>query len=118
MREQWKWAEGKKDADFRMLFQRAKAEAYFGHYRSFRRLIIQARELAIEENEPLNETVFCGDATLTEAEAGNFARAWQLSKDGLRGPQYRGSRAVLTLSLARAGQTRQAQELADSLNHR
>jgi eukaryotic-like serine/threonine-protein kinase len=117
MREQWKWAEGKPDADFRMLYQRAKTEAYFGHYRSFRRLIARARELAFEENESLNGTGFSGDAALTEAEAGNFARALQLSEEGLRGPQYRGTRAVLALSLARAGQTRRAQEFADSLNH-
>jgi serine/threonine protein kinase/Tfp pilus assembly protein PilF len=117
MQEQWKWAEGKPVADFRAFYQRAETEAYLGHYRSFRRLIARARELAIAENEPLKGAEFSGKAALTEAEAGNFARALQLSEEGLRGPQYRGTRALLTLSLARAGKTGRAQEFADSLNH-
>jgi tetratricopeptide (TPR) repeat protein len=117
MQEQWKWAEGKPDANFRTLYQKAKTEAYFGHYRSFRRLIARARQLAIEENEPLEGTGFSGDAALTEAEAGNFAEALQLSEEGLKGAQYRGTRTVLALSLARAGQTGRAQKFADALNH-
>lgn len=116
MQAQWKWAEGKQDADYLMLYQRALTEAYHGHYRSFRYLSARAKELAIKENTLLQSSWIINDQALTEAEAGNLSQALDLAEQGLKGPQYRTRQPILALAFARAGQISRAQELADSLN--
>ena len=116
MQAQWKWAEGKQDADYLMLYQRALTEAYQGHYRSFRSISARAKELAIKENTLLQSSWIINDEALTEAEAGNLSQALVLAEQGLKGPQYRTRQPILALAFARAGQISQAQELADSLN--
>jgi serine/threonine protein kinase len=116
MQEQWRWAEGKPEAGYLMLYQRALTEAYYGHYRNFRYLAARAKELAIKENILLESSWITNDEALTEAEAGNLPQALDLAEQGLKGPQYRTRRPLLALAFARAGQISRAQELADSID--
>jgi Flp pilus assembly protein TadD len=116
MQEQWKWAEGKPEADYLMLYQRALAEAYHGRYRNFRSLSARAKELAIKENTLIQSSWITNNDALTEAEAGNIPEALDLAERGLTEPQYRTRRPILALAFARAGQVSRAQELADSIN--
>jgi eukaryotic-like serine/threonine-protein kinase len=116
MQEQWGWAEGKPEADYLMLYQRALTEAYYGHYRNFRYLSARAKELAIKENILFESSWITNDEALTEAEAGNLPQALDLAEQGLKGPQYRTRRPILALAFARAGQISRAQELTDSIN--
>jgi eukaryotic-like serine/threonine-protein kinase len=113
---QWRWAEGKPDADYLMLYQRALAEAYRGRYRNFRYLSARAKQLAIEENTLFQSSWITNNDALTEAEAGNISEALDLAERGLTGPQYRTRRAVLALAFARAGRITRAEELAESIN--
>jgi serine/threonine protein kinase/Flp pilus assembly protein TadD len=116
MQEQWRWAEGKPEADYLILYQRALTEAYYGHYRNFRYLAARAKELAIKENILLESSWITNDEALTEAETGNLRQALDLAEQGLKGPQYRTGRPILALAFARAGQISRAQELTDSIN--
>jgi serine/threonine protein kinase/tetratricopeptide (TPR) repeat protein len=116
MQKQWRWAEGKPEAEPEMLRVRASLEAYYGHYGSFRRLSARARELAIKGNMLFQRSRITSYEALTEAEAGNATRALQLAEMDLREPQHPATRPLLALALAQAGQTTRAQELADGIN--
>jgi serine/threonine protein kinase len=117
MQEQWAWAEGKPDADLRMLWLRGLIEAYRGHYRSFRSLSARAQELATKENARQLMVWISSDYALTEVEAGNLTEALQLAGRGLKGANVGPARPAFALAFARAGQTARAQELADSINN-
>jgi eukaryotic-like serine/threonine-protein kinase len=117
MQEQWEWADGKPDADSRMLWLRGLTEAYYGRYRSFRSLLARARELAIKENGRSLIVRLSADYALTEAEAGNLTKALLLAEKGLKGPPVDRTRPVFALTFARAGQTARALELADSIKN-
>jgi hypothetical protein len=99
MEEQWRWAEGKPEADHRMLYDRALTEAYYGHYNNYRKLAARAMELAAGENEFLSVNLYTSDGALNEAEAGNLTQAQQLAEKGLKGPQQRDTRPILALAL-------------------
>lgn len=114
MQEQWSWAEGKPEADYQMLYQRASTEAYHGHYSNYRYLSARAIELAINENTLYQASWIRSRCALTEAEAGNFAQAIQLAED-VTGIQNRAIQLILGLTFARAGQSTRAHELADSI---
>ena len=116
MEEQWRWAEGKPDADYMILQDRALVESYYGHYGNSRNLSARARELAARENALPNIALYAGQEVAAEAEVGNLTQALQLAEQGLKGPRYRATLPLLALAIARAGQARQAQELADSIN--
>jgi tetratricopeptide (TPR) repeat protein len=116
MEEQWRWAEGKPDADYRLLYDRAMTEAYYGHYSNYRKLSARARELAAQENALPDVARYTSDDALHEAEVGNPAQALQLAETGLKEPQYRATQPMLALAFARAGETTRAQELANSIN--
>jgi eukaryotic-like serine/threonine-protein kinase len=116
MQEQWRWAEGKPEADYLMLYQRALTEAYHGRYRNFRSLSARAKELAIKENTLVQSSWITNNDALTEAEAGNISEALDLAERGITGPQYRTRQPILALAFARAGRTTRAEELAESIN--
>ncbi len=117
MQEQWAWADGKADADVRMLWLRGLMEAYQGHYQSLRSVFARARELASKENALQLIVRISADYALTEVEAGNLTEALQLARPGLKGGQVGPARSAFALTFARAGQTARAQELADSINN-
>jgi eukaryotic-like serine/threonine-protein kinase len=117
MQEQWAWAEGKPNADVRMLWVRGLVEAYYGHYGNSRSLWARARELAIKENALQLIVFISADYALTEVEAGNLTEALQLATQDFKGGQVGPARPSFALTFARAGQTARAQELADSINN-
>ena len=118
MEEQWRWAEGKPDADYQLLYGRAEMEAYYGRYSIYlpEAICLGRRELAAQESAVPDVNWCTRDGALKEAEAGNLTQALQFAEKVLDGPQYRGTQSVLALALARSGQTTRAQELADSIN--
>jgi serine/threonine protein kinase/tetratricopeptide (TPR) repeat protein len=117
LQEQWAWAQGKPDAELRMLCLKGLAEAYYGHYQNFRSLLARARELAIKENNLLDIVRISSDYALTEAEAGNRIEALQLAERGLKGPPVNPARPAFALAFARAGRTARAQELTDFIKN-
>lgn len=124
MQEQWRWAVGKPGVDHVLLYGRALTEAYYGHYRDYRRLSAQATDLAAKANALL---AVDDDDALYQAEVGNLTQARQIAeKAGKRfqnhqitppnSMRFGHSQSGLALAFARAGDTAQAQHLADSMN--
>jgi serine/threonine protein kinase/tetratricopeptide (TPR) repeat protein len=115
MQEEWRLAAAKPPRSGLILQKRALAEAYYGHYRNYRYLAAQARDL-FKKDMLLDSSWVTAEDALTEAEAGNLAQALRLAEDGRTGPQYRVTQPMLALAFARGGQIARAEELADSLN--
>ena len=116
MEEQWNWAVGKAGADYRFLYRRANVEGYDGHYRNYRRVLAQAKDLAAREGSLLYVDLLNSDNVLHEAEAGNSAQARRIAEKALKGVQNRATKLLLALAFARAGDNVQAQKLADTIS--
>jgi eukaryotic-like serine/threonine-protein kinase len=116
MQEQWSWAVGQPGADHDSLYGRAQVESYHGHYRDYRRVLAQAKDLAMKEGALLYADLYNSDDVLHEAEAGNSAQARRKAGNSLKGVQNRATQLVLALALARAGDIAQAQKLADTIS--
>jgi Tfp pilus assembly protein PilF len=116
MQEQWSWAVGKPGADHDFLYGRAQVESYHGHFRDYRRVLAQAKDLAAKEGSLLYADLYNSDYAMHEAEAGNLAQARRIAGNSLKGVQNRATQLVLALALARAGDIAQAQKLADTIS--
>ena len=126
MEQLWKWAEGKPGADYRFHYLRGLTEAYDGHYGAYRKLSKQAREMAANDAAfvwiPSYDTgdAFNIDDALEEAAVGNLPRARALlsAESGQIKLQNRVNQVILALACAFAGETAQAQDLANAIDQR
>ena len=116
MKEQWNLAADNPVARHRLLHGRAMVESYYGHYRSARVLDERALHLSDEGGTSRTKTFYIGDGALSEAEAGNLARAREMVQKALKSSEGRNARLAVALTFARAGNIEQARTLADSID--
>jgi DNA-binding winged helix-turn-helix (wHTH) protein/tetratricopeptide (TPR) repeat protein len=110
------WAIGKPGAEGTMLSVQSDTEAYRGRFASARDLSQRAVESSKRAGAAETAGGWRANEALREAEIGNFARARQQAAEALALSDGRSVRILAALALARAGDTVQAQKLADKLN--
>jgi len=110
------WAIGKPEAEGTMLSVQSDTEAYRGRFASARDLSQRAVESSKRAGAAEMAGVRRANEALREAEVGNFARARQQAAEALALSDGRSVRILAALALARAGETAQAQKLAEKLD--
>jgi tetratricopeptide (TPR) repeat protein len=113
MQEQLLWADGKPGVDHVFLENQSLTERYRGHFRESRNSSARATTLAASAGDPVPYDL---DHGVSEAEVGNLARARRVGAAALERVQDQNGQLLLALLLARAGETAQAQSLADALS--
>jgi len=115
MAQQLAWAIGKPD-EGPMLSVQSDTEAYRGRFASARDFSQRAVESSKRDGAAEMAGVWRAKEALREAEIGNFARARQQAAEALALSDGRSVRILAALALARAGETAQAQKLAEKLD--
>jgi eukaryotic-like serine/threonine-protein kinase len=117
LERQWLWAAHNPNASEVML-GKAHMQMYHGQFQAAHRLtkdtIAQARASASNEDIAYESV----NRALQEAAVGNAAEAWQAAAKVLAGPQQLPLPPGLALTFALAGDSAQAQKLADSINQK
>jgi serine/threonine protein kinase/tetratricopeptide (TPR) repeat protein len=115
MQRQAAWAVGKPQAENLLLSAQADTEAYWGRLRRARELTQQAVESATQNNELEAAEGWQMNAALREAEFGNTVLARQQVEAALAKSPSREVQILGALALARAGESRRAERIADGL---
>jgi len=118
MQRQAAWAMGKPQAENLLLSAQADTEAYWGRLQRARELTQQAVDSASRSNEQETAEGWQMNAALREAEVGNQARARAQVEVALTKSPSREMRILAALALARAGNFRPAEQIADDLAKR
>jgi len=116
MQEQAAWVVGKPGAEDWMLSIQSDTEAHYGRLAKARDYSQRAVDSAKRNNAKEAAALWQAKEALREAEFGNSARARQAAADALGMSTARDTEIVAALALARAGDTAQAEKLADKLN--
>ena len=117
MKEQVTWATGKPGIEDVFLSLQSDTEAYYGRLAKAREFSQQAVESAIHAQAPETAAGWRANDALREAEVGNTAQARQMAAKALSLSSGKDVRAVVALTLARAGDAAQAQKLANMIDH-
>jgi serine/threonine protein kinase/tetratricopeptide (TPR) repeat protein len=118
MERQVTWAVGKPQGENLLLSAQSDTEAYFGRLARARELTEQAVESAARNDQQETAGEWQMNAALREAEFGNQARARQQVEGVLAKSPNREVQILGALALARAGDSRRAEEMADDLAKR
>ena len=116
MHQQLAWAAGRAGEEDWLLSAQSDTEAYFGHLSSAREFSRRAVQSASRADAKEAAGLWQANAALREAEFGNAAAARESAWAALAVMPGKNIRTVVALALARAGETAQAQKLADGLN--
>jgi tetratricopeptide (TPR) repeat protein/predicted Ser/Thr protein kinase len=117
MQQQVAWAMGKPGAEDAALMQQSDTEAYHGRFQKAREFTRQAIESAMHSDAKEMAAFYQARAALREGFVGNSARAQQAAIAALALSSGVFVKAVAAQALALAGDSSQAQRLADDLNH-
>src|SRR5262249_25866308 len=116
MQEQWDWARGKPEPEYRLAYGRSVVEQYYGQFRKARGWKERLSDPAKNSSKTILLVYAAGDG-LSDAEVGNLGRAKRAAKIALLAdPRNRDTRLTLALAFARAGNLAAAQKLADQLS--
>lgn len=118
MQRQAAWAVGKPQAENLLLSAQSDTEAYWGRLRRARELSRQAVESALQSDQQETAAEWQMNAALREAEFGNEERARQQIEAVLVRSPNREVQILGALALARAGDSRRAEQIADDLAKR
>jgi eukaryotic-like serine/threonine-protein kinase len=118
MQRQAAWAVGKPQAENLLLSAESDTEAYFGRLGRARELTQQAVDSASQNDQQETAGEWQMNAALREAEFGNDARAHQEIEAVLAKSRSREMQILGALGLARAGDSTQAEQMADDLAKR
>jgi eukaryotic-like serine/threonine-protein kinase len=118
MQRQVAWASGKPAAENLLLSAEADTEAYGGRLRRARELTQQAVESAVRNDQQETASGWQMNAALREAEFGNDPPARQRVEAVLTKSSSREMRILGALALARAGDSKGAEQIADDLGKR
>ena len=118
MQRQAAWAVGKPQAENLLLSAESDTEAYFGRLGRARELTQQAVDSASQNDQQETAGEWQMNAALREAEFGNDARARQEIEAVLAKSRSREMQILGALGLARAGDSTQAEQMADDLAKR
>ena len=116
MREQVAWAMGKPDAEDWQLSAESDTQAWYGRLNQSRELAARAVESAKHSDAKEAAALWQVTEALREAELGNAAKARQASAEALALSSERDTATLAALALSRAGDSAQAQKIADNLN--
>ena len=116
MDRQLAWAAGRSGDEDWMLSTQSDTEAYFGRLHKAREFSQRAVESAGRADAKETAAWWQANAGLREAEFGNASRARQNALAALALAPGRDVRSLAALALARAGDTAQAQKLAEGLS--
>ena len=114
MQEQLSWAAGKPALERWLLEAQALTDSYYGRLQKSRRGFQQAIEAARKDDAREDAALLRIKAALVEAEVGNAARVRQIVKQA-PAPTRGEDQGIVGLALARAGQTAEAEKIADEL---
>jgi len=115
MQQQLAWAAGRAGEEDWLLSAQSDTEAYFGRLRSAREFSQRAVRSAAQADAKEAAGLWQANAALREAEFGNTAAAREGAKGALAIMPGKNIRTVVAIALARAGDTAQAQRVAESL---
>ena len=115
MTEQLTWAKGKIGVEDSFLSLEADTEAYYGRFRSARRLSQQAVDLARKAGSSNLILTYRATAALREAEVGNLVQARQAIAE-VAESEDRDRSLEAALIFARIGDVKQAQKLVEKVN--
>jgi predicted Zn-dependent protease len=116
MQQQLAWAAGRPGEEDWLLSTQSDTEAYFGRLAKAREFSQRAIESATRADAMEAAALWQLNAALREAEFGNPSSARQKALEAMALVPGRDVRSLAALALARAGDTVQAQKLAESLN--
>jgi eukaryotic-like serine/threonine-protein kinase len=115
MQRQSAWPAGHSESDDILLSPRSDTEAYSGHLAKARELSRRASESAQRSSDKEMAAWREMNATLREAEFGNATQARTQTASALALDSSQGIQILAALALARAGDSDQAQKMADDL---
>jgi tetratricopeptide (TPR) repeat protein len=117
MQEEWAWASQDPVRGRFILYQESKVEGFYGRSRN-------AHRLAQMDVDSSRKGRFLSDAAgfetydaLRDAEIGNLRKSQALLTDAVQKSQDRDVLMLAALAFARAGNTKQSQELVEKVNH-
>jgi tetratricopeptide (TPR) repeat protein/predicted Ser/Thr protein kinase len=111
------WGAGKPGAEDQLLAAQADTEGYYGRLSKARDLSRRAADSARYATAKETAGLWMAISALREAEFGNAAVARAEAAEALASTPGRDVHVVAALALARAGDSVQAQKLADNLGH-
>lgn len=115
MEKEVKWAADKPGWGDVLLSYQSDSAAFFGHLREARELSARAVDSAQRNGQKETAILWKMNAALREAEFGNSTRAYEASTSALKMASTRGLQVLVALALARAGDSRRAEHVADEL---
>jgi len=119
MAEEQRWITGQADYQNLGFSLASDTEAYAGHLRQARELTQKAVDAAIHADSKETGAIWYENAALREAAFGNAEDAKRASASGLKlGPISTGAIVEAALAYAMAGDSAQAESLANNLNKR
>jgi hypothetical protein len=119
MAEEQRWITSQPEYENIGLSLASDTEAYAGHLRKARELTQRAVDSAIRADAKETGAIWYENAALREAAFGNPEEAKRASASGLKlGPISSGATVEAALAYAMAGDTAQAESLANNLNKR
>jgi len=115
MRRQTEWAVGQAQGENLLLSAQSDTEAYFGHLARSREFSQRAADSAQTNNQPETAVEWQMNAALRDAEFGSSTEAGQQIRAILKAPPNREVRILAALALARAGDSKQAEQITKGL---
>jgi hypothetical protein len=118
MARQVAWAMGEPGAEDQLLSISSDTEAYYGRMGKAREISRRAVDAAKRNDQKETAALWQMNAALREAEVKNLAEARKLASDALALASEHDSQVLGALAFARAGDTAQAEKMADDLAKR
>ena len=116
MEEQVAWVKGKPNDENRLLSAASDTEAYYGRFGKARQLTQQAVDSARKAGETEAAAAWEGQGALREAEVGNVSQAQHMAAQSLSLADPYDLKVLAALTLSAAGDSVQAQKLADHID--
>jgi len=116
MEEQVAWAMGKPKVENWLLWAKSDSATYYGRVRNAREFLRRAVQSALKDDAPDTAAGWQAFHAWAEAEIGNAGQARSMAAEALALSAGREIGSAGALALARAGDTSQAQKMAEKLN--
>jgi serine/threonine protein kinase len=114
---QWEWV-AQHPKDVTMMLGKARMQMYYGQFQAAHHLTEDTIKQAKASTPNVVFTYDFADDAIQEAVVGNAGAARQAATKALAGPQLVADQSLLALAFALAGDSVQAEKLADSINQK
>ena len=116
MQKEWAWAAQDPVRGRLVLYRESRIEAFYGHSRNAHRLAQMVVDSSTKAGFLSDATGFEAFEALTDTEVGNLRQSQVWVTNALRKSPDRDTLVLAALAFARAGNTKQSQELVEKLN--